>query len=118
MGRSSPAAPLYLQGAIDAVELLLARRYPEGMTAREIADALRERGYRWPLPRGYFHQHGKTVYRTAEDAEPTTERVRRVCELKHNRTSIGVVSHRERPKRYTIYEFAIDRLRARAERRG
>lgn len=119
MGRSQPSSPGYLQGAIRKVELVLAERYPEPMTAREVAEVLRERGYRWPLPRGYVHRDGRTVYRTADDAEVTTDRVRRVCELKGNRTVIACVDFNARPRPYTIYSWAIDRLRERvAERRA
>lgn len=110
MSRSSPSAPGYLHGAISRVERLLAERYPEPMTAREVADALTADGYRWPLPEGYVHVGGRTVFRETDEADPTPERVRRVCELKHNRTCISHAGHRGRFKLYSIYPWAMPKF--------
>jgi hypothetical protein len=113
VSRSSPSAPLYLQGAITRVERLLAEHYPEPRTVRQIVEELVEEGYRWPLPDGYYRSRGRTVARSSDYGDPTPERVRRVCELKHNRTVIAMHDNRERPRRYTIYSWAIQPLLAR-----
>lgn len=111
MSRSSPGAPAYLLTAIYAVERVLAAS-EEPLTAREVAERLRAEGFRWPLPAGYFHSRGRTVVRDELEAEPTMERVRRICEMTHNRTHIE--SAGGRPKRYRIYGWSRDRVLTRA----
>lgn len=117
MSHSTPSAPSYLHVAIRAVERVLTERYPDPLTARQIAQELREEGFEWPLPRGYYHSKGRTLYRESDTAEPTTERVRRVCELTANRTVIAVARPYTTPKRYTIYPWAIERERGRLAKR-
>lgn len=111
MSRSQPSAPLYLHGAIKRVERLLAEHYPEELTARQIAGLLVADGFRWPLREGWVRgPGGRAVFRRDEYGDPTPDRVRRVCDMKGNRTVIAHGS-RVRPHTYTIYGWAIDKLR-------
>lgn len=106
MSRSSPSAPGYLQGAIKRVEGVLRERYPEPMTAREISEVLVEEGYGWPLRPGY-DRPSNTWRGSDERGDPTPERVRRVCEIKGNRTHISWAGFRGRARLYTIYRWAL-----------
>jgi hypothetical protein len=107
VSRSSPSAPLYLHSAIDAVQGVLTARHPEPLTAAQIAEALRERGFRWPLRDGHDRIAGRWQKRP-EYGEPTADRVRRVCQMTGNRTIIQTHDHNERPRRYTIYSWAVE----------
>ena len=104
MSRSAPSAPGYLQGAIKRVERVLRDSHPEPMTAREVSDVLVAEGYRWPLREGWdtgtYRPHGAT-------GDPTPVRVRRVCEIKGNRTVICWAGWRRGARLYSIYEWAI-----------
>lgn len=104
MSRSSPSAAGYLQGAIKAVEGVLRERYPEPMTVREVSDVLTAEDYRWPLREGWdtgtYRPHGST-------GDPTPDRVRRVCEMRHNRTVISSEGWRGRARLYSIYRWAM-----------
>lgn len=117
MGASAPSAPLYLQSAIHAIERLLGERYPTSMTAREIAEELAARGFRWPLPGGYVRRADGLHPRGRDDtATPTADRVRRVCEMTGNKTSITTDDYDSRPRTYTIWDFAMPEIRDRIKR--
>jgi hypothetical protein len=102
VSRSSPSAPGYLQGAIRTVERVLRESYPTPLTAREISRILTDRGYEWPLRARYAGGRAAPEY-----GPPTTERVRRVCEMTGNRTRISSPGHNARPRTYSIYEWAL-----------
>jgi hypothetical protein len=86
---------------------VLASSYPEPMTAREVAEVLAARGYGWPLRPGYDPHAG--VWRGRDETgEPTPERVRRVCEIKGNRTDISFEGRRGVANTYSIYRWAME----------
>jgi hypothetical protein len=89
------------------VERVLRDHYPRPLSASQIAEVLELEGYRWPLPAGYFHSRGKTVYRVEQDGDPTSQRVRRICEMKGNRTRISQEGLRGRTRLYSIYRWAL-----------
>lgn len=94
-------APLYLSGAIHVVERVLRDAYPEALTPAQIAEQLVEQGFRWPLPRRPG-RGGNPVPRTAE---PTAERVRRICQMGGNSTRI-MPTVESGHKAYTIWKGA------------
>lgn len=104
MSRSQPSAPGYLQGAIKAVEDVLRERHPEALTAREISEVLTQRGYEWPLRAGWT---GNRWRDHRETGDPTPERVRRVCEMRGNRTVISSPGYHGRARTYSIYAWAL-----------